>query len=443
MNSTKKKSSIIETYSLTFIDLLCTLSAWALAVFVRYHYKENGPLDFQTSLIACLLLMLCSTVYNFLADGNKEFFERDDYAELTAVCKCTVSVLVVTLVLLFFLQLYTGMSRMVLGLFTINNIVLTYCVHSIFKNWMLRSYWKSGSGSKVLLVTTVASGTTTMEQLKINFPWNCELVAACVLDAKTVGYDLNGVEVVANEENLYEVASKLPIDEVLLDLPADALDKQKELVRNLQQMGVICHCCLHMFYLDESERTIGMFGNKAVVSYEISSMDYRRELLKRTLDIIGAVIGLFATGMVFPFIWLRTKMKREGSAIISWERIGRNGRKFRMYSFRSGKWIDRWYLNKLPHFYNVLVGEMSLVGTRAPSEEEFYQYTLHSKRRLSMAPGLTGSWRLQKRTLEFDEIIEADLFYIDHWSVTKDIQILLKTAKLILVRRVEKRANEE
>ena len=83
---------------------------------------------------------------------------------------------------------------------------------------MLAYYRKSGASTKVLIVTSSERGTTLMEQLKINMPWDCDLIAAAVMDAVKLGYDMNGVPVVANAENLYEAAGKIAVDEVLFDL---------------------------------------------------------------------------------------------------------------------------------------------------------------------------------------------------------------------------------
>ena len=99
-----------------------------------------------------------------------------------------------------------------------------------------------------------------------------------------------------------------------------------------------------------------------------------------------------------------------------------------------GAFIRKTSLDEFPQFLNVLKGDMSLVGTRPPTESEFEQYNEHYRRRLSMTPGLTGLWQISGRSdiQDFDEVVKLDLQYIDNWSLTEDIRILLKTVYVVL-----------
>ena len=104
---------------------------------------------------------------------------------------------------------------------------------------------------------------------------------------------------------------------------------------------------------------------------------------------------------------------------------------------RVGKFIRKTSLDEFPQFLNVLKGDMSLVGTRPPTENEFKQYNEHYRRRLSMTPGLTGLWQISGRSdiEDFDEVVKLDLRYIDNWSLTEDFKILLKTVGVVLLGR--------
>ena len=99
-----------------------------------------------------------------------------------------------------------------------------------------------------------------------------------------------------------------------------------------------------------------------------------------------------------------------------------------------GAFLRKTSLDEFPQFYNILRGEMSLVGTRPPTEEEFERYDPYYRRRLSMTPGLTGMWQVSGRSniSNFDEVVKLDLEYIDHWTPGLDIQILLKTVLVVL-----------
>ena len=465
MKDAGKKSRVIEVYSLTFIDLLCTIISFGLAALMRQIYDVNGPLDRRSALLGCMLSMLCCCLYNILVDGNRDFFRRGKYKEFIAVARCTITVMITALVIMFFLHNTYTMSRMVFAVFALFNVVITYTIHTLYKKWMLEYYRKSGSSTKVLIVTSSERGTTLMEQLKLNIPWDCELVAAAVMDAAKIGYDMNGAD------NLYEIAGKMAVDEVLIDLPDYPSDQMKKLVSDLEQMGVICNCCIHTFSIDGVERNIETFGNRPIVSYSKTSIDFRQEMVKRAIDIVGSLVGLIITAVVTPFVALAIRIESPGPIFFAQERVGKNGRRFKIYKFRSmyidaeerkkelmeknqmsglmfkmdddpritkvGKFIRKTSIDELPQFYNILIGQMSLVGTRPPTVDEFNQYNLYYKRRLSMTPGLTGMWQVSGRSsiTDFDEVVKLDLEYIDNWSVGLDIKILFMTVVTVLFRR--------
>ena len=164
----------------------------------------------------------------------------------------------------------------------------------------------------------------------------------------------------------------------------------------------------------------------------------------------------------------------EEPAIFVQKRVGKNGRIFNFYKFRSmyidaekrkkelmaqnqmqggmfkmdndpritpiGQFIRKTSLDELPQFYNVLVGDMSLVGTRPPTVDEFEKYTPSQKRRLNFKPGITGLWQVSVRSniTDFDEVVKLDVEYIDNWSIWSDIKILLKTIFVVFKKEGSK-----
>jgi exopolysaccharide biosynthesis polyprenyl glycosylphosphotransferase len=181
------------------------------------------------------------------------------------------------------------------------------------------------------------------------------------------------------------------------------------------------------------------------------------------MDIIGSLVGIALTLVVGIFLVPAIRLESKGPAIFKQKRVGRNGRYFYMYKFRSmycdaeqkkaelsdqnemdglmfklendprvtkvGRFIRRTSLDEFPQFFNVLKGDMSLVGTRPPTLDEFAQYKSYHKRRLSAKPGITGLWQVSGRNdiRNFEDVVRLDLEYIDNWSIGLDIKILLKT----------------
>ncbi|MBV8771851.1 MAG: sugar transferase [Deltaproteobacteria bacterium] len=191
-------------------------------------------------------------------------------------------------------------------------------------------------------------------------------------------------------------------------------------------------------------------------------------VLKRIIDVLGAAVGMVFCGVIYTCYGQRLRRESGDSPIFSQKRIGKNGRAFTLYKFRTmgtgaeqqknavnfrnemhgpifkikndprvtstGSKLRRRYLDELPQFWNVLRGEMSLVGTRPPTADETAAYGQHHHRRLSMKPGITGLWQLEGNGTinEFEQVVKLDCEYIDHWSLWLDARILGKTISKVL-----------
>ena len=190
---------------------------------------------------------------------------------------------------------------------------------------------------------------------------------------------------------------------------------------------------------------------------------------KRLIDILGAIVGLGITAVVAIGLVIAMQLDNPGPILYSQIRCGLNGRPFRIWKFRSmivgaeqlqhlveneaqgqifknsndprvtrvGRFLRRTSLDELPQFWNVLLGEMSLVGTRPPTQNEVKQYTPHHWQRLQVKPGITGEWQVNGRSTvkDFEAIVQMDLDYQRKWSVGYDIFLLLKTIEVVLCKR--------
>jgi exopolysaccharide biosynthesis polyprenyl glycosylphosphotransferase len=213
------------------------------------------------------------------------------------------------------------------------------------------------------------------------------------------------------------------------------------------------------------------FKGYDVVTYTMNRHSVKKLMIKRLFDIIGGIVGLVITGVLCIVLIPAIKMDSPGPVFFSQTRIGKNGRRFKIWKFRSmyqdaearlkdllkdnemnglmfkmkddprvtrvGGFIRRTSLDEFPQFWNVLKGDMSLVGTRPPTAKEFEQYNEHYRRRLQMTPGLTGMWQVSGRSdiEDFDEVVKLDLYYIDHWSLSLDFKILLETVGAVFTHK--------
>ena len=228
-------------------------------------------------------------------------------------------------------------------------------------------------------------------------------------------------------------------------------------------MGVKIHINIDLSYIKVSNKIIESMGPYNVVTFATTMYGTGSLIVKRAMDIMGGIVGLFITAIAFifvaPAIWIEDK----GPIFFSQKRVGKNGRTFKIYKFRSmyidaeerkkelmknnemsgamfkmkddpritkvGKFIRKTSIDELPQFFNILKGDMSLVGTRPPTIDEVNVYENWHRRRLSIKPGLTGLWQVSGRNKinDFDDVVKYDLEYIDNWSVLLDIKLILKT----------------
>ena len=200
----------------------------------------------------------------------------------------------------------------------------------------------------------------------------------------------------------------------------------------------------------------------------------RQLFVKRLMDIAGGIVGLALTAIAFVIFAPIIKIQSPGPVFFKQVRIGKNGRRFNFYKFRSmyvdaeerkaelmkdnemsgnmfkmendpriipiGHFMRKYSIDELPQFWNVLKGDMSLVGTRPPTEDEFLNYEYHHKARLGIKPGLTGMWQVSGRSdiTDFEDVVALDTQYISNWSLGLDIMLLFKTIGVVLTGKGSK-----
>ena len=243
---------------------------------------------------------------------------------------------------------------------------------------------------------------------------------------------------VVAEKDMIEYATRAVVDEVFVNVPSE-LYKLDKLVSQFEHMGI--DTTININALDfptNSEKKVRKVAGFNVVTFSTKFYSYHHVLLKRLLDIIGSLFGLVLCGLAAIFLVPQIK-KDGGPAIFAQDRVGKNGRIFKFYKFRSmyidaeerkkelmaqntmtggmfkmdndprvtpiGRFIRKTSLDELPQFWNVLKGDMSLVGTRPPTVDEYEKYTPEQKKRLSFKPGITGLWQVSGRSgiTDFDD----------------------------------------
>jgi exopolysaccharide biosynthesis polyprenyl glycosylphosphotransferase len=474
MENVRRKNKMIETYSVLMIDIVTAIMSYMLSLFIRFrlvHY-EDYPRQFHL-LIGAYIVVLC-LLYNMFLDANRNFFTRGWYQEFYYTVRYTAIIIVGLVVVLYLTQQSYDFSRLIYLIFALINIVLTYAAHMVFKKIMWNYYKTSTSADQMLVIANADNAKEVIGRLEGAKEWYYNITGAVIYDEDKKGEVIGGVEVVADKEDLYDRVVQMMVDEVFICLPGVPMPQIREMVSRFEEMGLVCHYNVDLFDRSNPNTYVQQFAGYSVISFTLKTMDSRRLLIKRLIDIVGAIIGLALTAIITPFVAIAIKLDSQGPVFFSQIRIGKNGRRFRIWKFRSmymdaedrkkeledknevsglmfkmendpritkvGRFLRKTSIDETPQFLNILVGDMSLVGTRPPTEDEFEKYNGYYRRRMSITPGLTGMWQVSGRSdiQDFEEIVRLDLEYIDKWSLGLDIKILIMTVFAVLGRKGSK-----
>lgn len=454
-----KKNRIVEVYGLWFADLIVVWVSFMLATYIRFgNFKDMN--DKEIHFQVCLVAVLFCTVYSFFFEWNHQFLKRGYAKELYAVFKYNAFMILVTQTAMAFMKWSDMFSRLVTVYFAIINFLLSYLVHVIIKKIIKMHYNSDLSKIKVLVITQSNLAEAVKEKLTRNLDINYEIIQTVLIEEW--------------QEDFLEKATFMAVDEVFIYTPGLSQQKVQKIIGAFDEMGVDCHYCVNVEGIWSDRSSIGEFGSYSVITYTRFHSGYKKYFVKRVMDIAGGLVGMLITILFYPFVAIAIKLDSPGPILFSQVRIGRNGRRFKIYKFRSmyidaearkkelekqnemqglmfkmendpritkvGRFIRKTSIDELPQFYNVLKGDMSLVGTRPPTEDEFEKYNQYYRRRISMTPGLTGMWQVSGRSEieNFDDVVKYDLEYIDNWSLTLDIKILLRTVWVVLTGKGSK-----
>jgi len=466
-----QKRKTLENFLILFLDVV-SLSVSLLAAFwVRYEVLFGRYQHMDQAWIWAMMILLLVSV-NFLKDFNDHFFRRGRFEELVSVVKMQIFLAAGLIVVLFIMHRTEDISRLVWGYFVVFNTVLMLTARLVFKYYMINVFSAGRYSSRTLVVTTEKRAETVIENMVSYNEWYRQIVGIVLTDGSTVT-EIKGIPVVADEKTLMEYVIYNDVDEVFVINGMDQDSPQLEAwVNELQLMGVIVNVNIEAFNIMHSgKKTLNRVGKYAVVMFARNVFSTRQMMMKRALDIVGSLVGMVILGVATIFVAPAIKLESPGPVFFGQTRVGKNGRKFTFYKFRSmyqdaearkkelmeknevkglmfkmendpritkvGRFIRKTSIDELPQFWNILRGDMSLVGTRPPTVDEFEQYEAKHKARLSMTPGLTGLWQVSGRSdiKDFEDVVKLDMQYIDNWSILQDIKIILLTVKVVLLGR--------
>ena len=466
----KRKS--VEKFLILLIDITAIWISSGIAFGLRYGFfwGRSSHIDqlWQISLITLIYVFL-----NFFTDINYHFFRRGFFEEFVSTVRNQFVFTILWILTLFLMHKTADLSRLVFGYFIVINIILTFIFRILFKQYMTRIYKTSKYSSRLLIVSSSKQIDTVLGNLIGYNEWNRILVGVALTDKSQIGEAICGLPVVADRTTLLEYVVHHNVDEVFIN-DSNIMNEPVlvEWISELENMGVNVDLNIDIFNIPSSgKKVLNRVGKYAVVTFARNIFSNRQILAKRILDIAGSLVGMVILLIATIFVAPAIKLDSPGPIFFGQTRVGKNGRKFTFYKFRSmyqdaeqrkkelmkknevkglmfkmeddpritrvGKFLRNTSIDELPQFWNVLRGDMSLVGTRPPTVDEFERYEAKHKCRLSMTPGLTGLWQISGRSdiKDFDEVVRLDMQYIDNWSILTDIKILILTVWVVLTGR--------
>lgn len=477
------KREKLQNGYLFLIDLLSLVLsiglAWGLTAGVLH---KMGDFQLDDLVEACFLLLLAYILTFFTFDQSENIVNRTPIREVEIAVRFNFLLTLIDAACLALTKASMLHSRYFLVFVPVIDVFVMTGAHAALKKMLVRSRYTKGIQSLVGVVTTQENASPILEELKKD--WSKRVTGLAILEAapEQLHTEIDGVKIEANFDNFMDWLRQAALDEVYLDVAQESEENMLPYLEEMESMGLTVHFRLPV--LDRIEKACCDETSAVRISRELSrcaggnvvtmgtvELKLRDQVLKRTMDIVGGIVGCIISIPIIALVAIPLKLESPGPLIFKQRRVGRNGRVFYIHKLRSmyvdaearkkelmaqnemnglmfkmeddpritrvGRFIRRTSIDELPQFFDVVRGSMSLVGTRPPTLDEYRQYESHHKRRLSMKPGITGLWQVSGRSNidDFEEVVKLDVQYIDNWSIWMDIYLLFRTVGVVFDRK--------
>lgn len=475
----KSSETWLKHWDFIVIDLVTLLISFGLAFLLRGDdgWGEQG--DMYRNM--AVFLTLADAVVIALYGTMKDVLKRGHWRNFVVTLGHTLVLGGAAMAYLFMIKMGSDYSRLQLAYTFCLYFALSYITRELWKQVLVKRMKNKGADQTLLVITTAKDAANLIDTIQDDIFVQLRLAGLVLLDEDRTGETIDGVPVVASAEDAPMYVCQHWIDEVLV-VPSEEGPYPVELMEKLGETGVTTHLNLaKVSHTPGKKQLVEKMGPYTVLTTAMNCASTGQLVLKRIMDICGGLVGCLLTGIITIFVGPAIYMASPGPIFFSQTRVGRNGRTFKMYKFRSmymdaearkaelmkqnkiadgkmfkldfdprvignkilpdgtkrtgvGDFIRRTSLDEFPQFFNVLKGDMSVVGTRPPLPSETSLYELRHRTRLAIKPGVTGMWQVSGRSdiTDFEEVVRLDKEYIENWNVGLDIKILLKTIMVVL-----------
>ena len=488
------KKGRVQFWTEFFSDLACLVIANAVAYTV-FHYIIFKIADYPAHVwIQYYFVMFVA--YGIVFSGfysRLDIKQRNRSHEIISLTRNATLTYLMFLTFLVLLKSQILESRYMLLASFLFYVLLLFPERYFLKRWITGFFTHSKTASIVGIITTSdiaeefvrdikndwtlkVSGIVLADNVFANALVPAKSGGAAVAERAEFPKNICDIPVISTDESFIDWIRSAPLDEVFININYDDSTEIQPLIEELEDMGIVVHLNLPRLHrmIDESKFdniSCRVYAGYPLATFAASQHNPSLLVIKRIFDIFASLIGCIIALIAMAIVAYPLKKDSPGPLIFKQERVGKSGRPFNIYKIRSmyvdaeerkaelegdnkmdglmfkmeddpritkvGRILRKYSIDELPQFFNVLKGDMSLVGTRPPTMSEFSHDESRHKRRLSMRPGITGMWQVSGRSdiTDFEEVVELDCKYIDEWSIGLDIKILLKTVLVVLTHK--------
>ncbi|HXJ40473.1 MAG TPA: sugar transferase [Bryobacteraceae bacterium] len=447
----------------------------ALAFELAYRFREHLHLDKTFYLLPDVkTLLICFSAVTSVAAGYwLNVYGKVDSAEVGVILRDSFRQIgygAITIVLFIVFGLQVKISRVFLASFFAANWVFLALFRLAARNLVQTVAQSFGSQRHVLIVGLGERAERLGHNLEGFYPHGLRILGFLTPDDSAQGtVQLERTYQVFPISELRSLLARHVVDEIHFAVESNQLPALEEVFLWCDEEGVCTRLAVDFFPHVNSELALERLGHTPMLTFTAAPDDEVLLLAKRAIDIALSLIGIVLLSPVLLLIAVLVKLTSPGPVIFSQRRCGLNGRMFTFYKFRSmvegaeqrfhevahltqrevatkipndprqtpiGRFLRKFSLDELPQLFNVLKGDMSLVGPRPAIPSEVAQYQRWQRRRLRMRPGLTCLWAVEGRdNIDFETWMRMDLQYIDNWSLGLDARIIILTIPYVLSGR--------
>ena len=446
------------------LDALCVIVAGYFALHLQlWQFNSNWYMRDDVFLFSIAFIAILN---NIIMDKAGLYGERNNIP-VQKLAFLLIAVVVVDYVLLatsIFILKIEKYSRLYFLYFSIFTFLFLFFQRLCVSNFLKQKAKHNNNAKQILLLGDEKRGQTVINALEQQLCMGYRII-------EKLDFMENDEEKSSKLDEIKTLLKEKQIDEVIFAIPRNRAIDLTSYVDICCQMGKPSRILPSMWEPTKPFINVEKIQNIPFLTVHVDNFSAGGYFYKCVFDFLGGFVGTIVFCLLYPFVALAIKIDSKGPVIFKQKRIGKHGRVFRLYKFRSmqvdaekrkyqlmkknemqgpifkiendpritrvGKFLRKTSIDEVPQFLNVLKGEMSLVGTRPPTLDEVKKYEIEHYKRIATKPGITGLWQISGRNniCKFDDVVKLDCQYIENWRLIDDFKILLKTIFVVFAKK--------